>query len=155
VKIAKGLRVRVKVALTVKDGDELEKSVVEYIHGGGTMLPGLEKVLEGLSKGDKRDGTLPAKEAFGSPQSQPTKVIARNEFPEEAKLAVGERFEAKGPDGQPVILEVLKNDKETVEVRFVHQLADKDIAYEIEVMQVTDPTPPPLPAEAVAAESDD
>jgi FKBP-type peptidyl-prolyl cis-trans isomerase 2 len=155
VKIEKGLRVRVKVELSVKDGDPIEKSVVEYIQGGGTMLPGLEKVLEGLEKGAKRDGLLAAKEAFGSPQSQPTKVISRDEFPKEATLAVGERFEAKGPDGQPVILEVIDNKTDTVEVRFVHQLADKDITYDVEVLSVTDPTPPPLPAEAVAADADD
>ena len=153
-KIKKGLRARVKVELTVKGGEEIEKSVVEYIHGGGTMLPGLETVLEGLEKGAKKDGTLPAKDAFGSKQLQPTKVIARTEFPAEAKLAVGERFEAGGPDGQPIILEVIDNKGDTVEVRFVHLLADKDIAYNIEVLQVTDPLPPPLPAEAVASSED-
>ena len=148
--IAKGLRVRLKSELLVKGGDTLEKSVVEYVQGGGTMLPGLEAELDGMKVGDKKKGVIPAAKAFGSPQHQPEKAIPRSEFPKEAKLEVGERFEAKGPDGQAVVLQVLKNGDDTIEVRFVHPLADKDIEYDVEVLAVTDPTPPPLPAEAVS-----
>ena len=135
--------------LKVKGGDVIEKSVVEYIQGGGSMLPGLESELEGLAKGAKKTGTIPASKAFGSPATQPTKTISRTEFPPDATLAVGEKFGAKGPGGEDVILEVMKSEKESIDVRFVHPLADKDIDYDIEILQVTDPAPPPLPAEAV------
>ena len=68
VKIAKGNRVTLKVELTVAgEAKPLEQSVLEYVHGGGTMLPGLEAVVEGLEKGAKRDGVLKAKDAFGNP----------------------------------------------------------------------------------------
>ncbi len=40
----------VGVDLSVVGGQQLEKSTVEYIQGAGTMLPGLESVLEGLEK---------------------------------------------------------------------------------------------------------
>lgn len=153
-KIEKGLRIRLRVELKVKDGDVLEKSAVEYVQGGGTMLPGLEAELEGLSKGDKKEGTIPAKKAFGSPQQQPTKSIPRNEFPEDAKLDVGERFGAKGPGGEDIFLEVLESNKDSIEVRFVHPLADKDIEYDVEILSVTNPAPPPLPADAVTVEED-
>jgi FKBP-type peptidyl-prolyl cis-trans isomerase 2 len=81
VKIEKGRRVRMKVHLAVAGGDTLEKSVVEYIQGAGTMLAGLEQVLEGLEKGAKRDGTLKSKDAFGNPAMHPIKKIKRAEFP--------------------------------------------------------------------------
>src|SRR4051794_30516865 len=64
VKIENGRRVTVKVDLAVVGGASLEKSTVEYIHGAGTMLPGLEKVLTGLEKSAKRDGVIKAKDAF-------------------------------------------------------------------------------------------
>ena len=152
VKITDGLRIRLKVKLQVKDGDIIEQSVVEYFQGAGTMLRGLEEEISGLAAGDSKSGTIPAARAFGSPSSQPTKTIERAEFPAEATLAEGEKFEAKGANGQDVVLEVLKNDGKNVEVRFVHPLADKDIEYDVTVVSVTDPTPPPLPAEAIAKE---
>jgi FKBP-type peptidyl-prolyl cis-trans isomerase 2 len=156
VKIEKGRRVRIKVMLKVKDGDVLEKNVVEYFQGGGVMLPGLEAVLEGLEKGAKKSGTLPAEKAFGDPSKHVEKVISRKEFPEDAEFEVGARFMAKGADGTTdVVLQVEKVTDDEIVCAMLHPLADKDIEYDVEVLQVTDPTPPPLPAQAVAADSDD
>jgi FKBP-type peptidyl-prolyl cis-trans isomerase SlyD len=152
VKITKGVRVRMKVHLAVAGGDTLEKNVVEYIHGGGTMLAGLEKILEGLEKGAKREGTLKAKEAFGNPASQPVKKIKRTEFPKDAKLDVGEKLVAKGADGLNVVMQIVKVSGDEVETRLIHPLAEKDIRYEVEVLAVTDPKPPPLPAKALKLE---
>ena len=143
-----------KVHLAVAGGDTLEKSVVEYIQGAGTMLAGLEKVLEGLEKGAKREGTLKAKDAFGNPAMHPTKKIKRAEFPKDAKLEVGEKLVARGADGLNVVMHVVKVTADEVETRLVHPLAEKDIRYEVEILAVTDPKPPPLPAKALKLEDD-
>jgi FKBP-type peptidyl-prolyl cis-trans isomerase 2 len=155
VKIAKGHRVRLKVDLSVVGGKDLEKSVVEYVHGGGTMLPGLEKVLEGLTKGDKRDGVIKAADAFGNPSMHPSKKMARAEFPKDAQLKVGEKFAAKGADDNlNVILLIEKVGEDFVDVKLVHPLADKDIKYAVEVLAVTDTKPPPMPAAALEIEEE-
>lgn len=151
-KIEQGRRVRLKIRLQVVDGDELEKSVVEYFHGRGTMLAGLEKVLEGLEKGAKKSGVIKAEDAFGDPARQVTKKMGKSEFPEEPKLEVGAQFLAKGADNkQDVILRVSEIAKDEVTVQLLHPLADKDIEYDLEVIAVTDPTPPPLPVDALGA----
>ncbi len=143
-----------KVHLAVAGGDTLEKSVVEYIQGAGTMLAGLEKVLEGLEKGAKREGTLKAKEAFGNPAMHPTKKIKKAEFPKDAKLEVGEKLVARGADGLNVVMNVIKVSADEVEVRLVHPLAERDIKYDVEILAVTDPKPPPLPAKALKLEDE-
>jgi FKBP-type peptidyl-prolyl cis-trans isomerase 2 len=152
VKIAKRRRVRLKVRLEVDGGHVLEESVVEYFHGKGTMLPALENEIEGLAPGEKKSGLIAAKNAFGGEDHQPIKEVPRNEFPADAELAIGARFAAKGENGQDLILEVAEVTKTAVKVRLVHPLADKDIRYAVEVIAVTDPTPPPLPIEAIDAE---
>ena len=150
VKIEKGRRVRLKVRLQVADGDVIEQSVVEYFHGAGTMLAGLEKAIEGLSPGEKKEGLIAAAEAFGNPAAQPRKTVSRSEFPAEAKLEKGTEFQAKAEKGQEVLLRVEEVRGAEVDVRLVDPLAKKDIRYDVEVISVTDPTPPPLPASAVA-----
>ncbi|HWU87486.1 MAG TPA: hypothetical protein VN253_09440 [Kofleriaceae bacterium] len=152
-KIEKGRRVTVKVDLSVVGGGSLEKKTVEYIQGSGTMLPALETLLTGLEKGAKREGVLEAKDAFGALQL-PTKKIKRAEFPKDAKLAAGERFAAKDEQKNDVVLLIEKVDKDDVEVRFVHPLADKDIKYSLEVVQVSDPRPPPMPVAALELEEE-
>ncbi|MCG8423031.1 MAG: hypothetical protein MJE77_34430 [Proteobacteria bacterium] len=154
-KIHKGRRVRLKVKLKVKDGDELENNVVEYFQGGGTMLPSLEAILDGLEKGAKKSGVLEARDAFGAPALQQKKTMKRSEFPEGA-LEVGAQFVAKGADNnQDVVLRIQDIDSDDVEVLLLHPLADKDLEYELEVLQVTDPNPPPLPPEALGASEAD
>ncbi len=153
-KIEKGRRITLKVDLSVSGtGQQLEKSTVEYIHGGGMMLPGLEKVLEGLEKGAKRDGVLKPQEAFGA--QQPIKKLKRSEFPKDVKLVPGEKFAGKAENGMNVVLLVEKVSDAEVEVRYVHPLAEKEIKYAVEVIQVSDPRPPPMPAQALELEPDD
>ncbi|GAB4542301.1 MAG: hypothetical protein Tsb0020_54780 [Haliangiales bacterium] len=154
-KITAGCRVRLKVRLTA-GGDEIEKSVVEYIQGAGTMVPGLEKVLEGLEPGATKTGTIKAANAFGDASFQREKAMGRGEFPADLKLEAGARFTAKGAgNNQDVVLEIVEVGDDSVQVRLLHPLADKDIEYDFEVLQVTDPKPPPVPIEALGAEDDD
>jgi FKBP-type peptidyl-prolyl cis-trans isomerase 2 len=153
VKIENGRRVAVRVELSVVGGELLEKKTVEYIQGSGTMLPSLEKLLTGLEKGAKKEGVLKAKEAFGAVEL-PTKKLKRTEFPKDATLTVGERFAAKDDHKNDIVLQIEKVDKDEVEVRFVHPLADKDIKYSLEVVQVSDPRPPPVPAAALELEEE-
>ena len=143
-KIEKGKRVRLKAKLAIEGGDLLEDNVVEYVHGAGTMLAGLEKILDGLEAGAKREGKIAPKDAFGGEATQPVKTLARAEFPKDAKLDVGMTFEAHGPHGETVVLRVEKVSADTLDVRYLHPLADKTITYDVEVLLVMNP-PPPLP----------
>lgn len=152
-KIEKGRRVTLKVDLSVVNGASLEKSTLEFIQGSGTMLAGIEKILEGLEKGAKREGVLKAKEAFGATELPPKK-LKRSEFPKEAKLVVGEKFAAKGENDMNVVLKIEKVSDTEVEVRYIHPLAEKDIKYSVEVVAVTDPRPPPMPAAALELEEE-
>ena len=149
VKIENGRRVTLKIDLSVVGGATLEKSTVEYIHGAGTMLPGLESVLLGLEKGAKREGVIKAKEAFGNPAMHPLKKMKRAEFPKDVKVEVGEKLVAKGLNDMNVVLRIEKVSGDEIDVRLVHPLAEKDIKYAAEVIQVSDPRPPPMPAQAV------
>lgn len=155
VKIEKGKRVRLKMKLQVVGGEVIEQSVVEYFQGAGKMIAGVEKAVEGLAAGEKKEGVIQAAEAFGNRAHQPKKSIARAEFPRDAKLEKGAEFHAKSETGQDVVLVVDSSDDKTVEVRLCHPLHKKDLEYQVEVISVTDPTPPPLPASAIAEEADD
>ena len=156
VKIEKGRRVALKVDLSVAGGAQLEKSTVEFIQGSGKLLPALEAVIEGLEKGAKRDGVLKAKDAFGNPALHPIKKMKRSEFPMDTKLAPGEKLVAASDDKahMNIILQIEKVDGDDVTVRLVHPLAEKDLDYKLEVVNVTDPRPPPMPAKALKLEEE-
>lgn len=155
-KIEKGRRVTLKVDLSVAGGQQLEKSTVEFVVGSGKFLPALEKILEGLEKGAKKEGVLKAKDAFGNPALHPIKKMKRSDFPKDAKLTPGEKLVAAGADKahMNVILQIEKVSGDDVDVRLVHPLAEKDLKYNLEVVNVTDPLPPPIPAKALKLEEE-
>jgi FKBP-type peptidyl-prolyl cis-trans isomerase 2 len=149
VQIEPGKRVRMRVHLGAVGGQTIEDSVVEYIQGSGKMLPGLEAALAGLKSGAKKQGVLRAAQAFGDPVHSPHKTVKRTEFPGEAQLAAGARFAAKGVNGADVVLLIHAIKGDDVDVQLLHPLADKDVEYSVEVLSVTDPHPPPFPADAL------
>jgi FKBP-type peptidyl-prolyl cis-trans isomerase 2 len=143
--ITAGSVVRIEFELKVKGGELIESSkktgFVEYTHGAGQMLAGLEKELAGMSSGEERSGVIPAKDAFGTEESQPTLTLPRGSFPADAKIKEGERFEANGPTGTPMMLRVLKVDGENVTARVIHPLAGKDVEFRVKVLQIKPPVP--------------
>jgi FKBP-type peptidyl-prolyl cis-trans isomerase 2 len=150
VKIEKGKRVRLRVKLTTSEGKTIEESEVQYIQGAGTMLPGLEEELEGLEAGASKQGTIPPERAFGSPAHRVDKTIPRSEFPKDAELETGAQFQAKGANGQDVVLRVLEPGEDKVKAELVHPLFEASIDYEAEIVAVTDPSPPPLPGDLLS-----
>lgn len=150
VEIAKDRRVRIKV--TLRNGDQvIEDSAVEYFHGAGKLLSGLEDELEGLTPDQKKSGVIAAEKAFGAKEHQHEKVIPLHEFPKDAKLIVGETFLA-GSGTQEVSIRILEVRDTEILALLRHPLADADIGFDVEVLDVTDPIPPPLPAEALIEE---
>ena len=150
--VSDGHIVRIDCELRVKGGELIESSSktgpVEYKQGGGQMLAALESRLAGMAVGDEKSGIIPAAEAFGAESSQPTMTIPRASFPSDAKLEVGAQFEAKSPQGTPVMLNVLSIDDDAVTAKVVHPLATKDLEFRVKVLAIR-PPPPPVPQSAV------
>lgn len=150
--IEKNRRVRIKVKLQVEDGEVLEESAVEYFHGAGKMLDGLEEELEGMKVGDKKSGTIPAAKAFGGKSHQHEKTVPRSEFPADVELTPGTSFMAGGEGGSNIMIEVVEVLEDEIKAILRHPLAEKNIVFDVEVLSVTDPLPPPLPSDAVVDE---
>jgi FKBP-type peptidyl-prolyl cis-trans isomerase 2 len=158
-KIASGLAVKIDYELSVKGGDVLESSArsgpLRYVHGQGKMLPGLESRLLGLAPGDEKRGEIPAREAFGSEDSQPIKDMTRRDFPKDAKLEAGAVFEAKSPTGEPVRLKIVSASGDKVQARLLHPLVGRDLVFRVKVLAVSDPNRPPPPPGVVELDADD
>ncbi len=157
-KVRAGQVVRIDCELKIKGGEVIESSAktgpVEYTHGAGQMLAGLEKQLDGMAAGDERSGVIPATEAFGTPETQPTMKLPRSSFPPDAKMEVGQRFEAKGPTGTPVTLDIRSIDGDAITARVVHPLAGKDVEFRVKVVSVRPPVPKSKPVEELDVKED-
>lgn len=155
-RIAKGIKVRVAVELKQVDGTPIESSAVDYVHGAGGMLKGLEAALEGMEANQTKEGVINAKDAFGLEEDLPTMKLPRAQFPKEEQMDPGRLFEAKDPNGRPISFKLVKLEGDQCVVRLLHPLAGKDIKYKVKVLAVTDTKAiPPPPAEAMELAADE
>lgn len=153
--------------ITNEKGEIIESSElsgpVTFLVGKGTIIKGLDSRILGMSAGEERDLSIPPEEAFGRIEDAPTRAVPRTEFPKDAKLDQGMRFEAglPGSSAQTITLEIVEPGDEQVTVRMLHPLAGQTIGMSIKIAKVreataaeteagravsTPPPPPPPPS---------
>jgi FKBP-type peptidyl-prolyl cis-trans isomerase 2 len=152
--------VTLEYEIKIADGSAIlessaQRGPLRFISGTGQLLPALEKRITQLKENQEESGIIPAKEAFGDVSTLPLAPIPRREFPPNEKLDPGRIFEARAPNGDPVRFQVDRAEGETVHVRFLHALHDKDIAYRVKVLSVEDAaSPPAIPAAALGLQDE-
>ena len=141
--IEKDKFVAIHYTLKDDDGNVLDSSVdstpLAYLHGNGMLIPGLEKQIEGKSEGDKFSATVPPEEAYGIYDERLVAKIDRDRFVEGSVIEVGMQFQMMTPAG-PTIVTVKEVNGNEITVDGNHQLADKTLHFEIEVVEVRDPS---------------
>jgi FKBP-type peptidyl-prolyl cis-trans isomerase 2 len=139
-KVDAGSVVTITYDILDANGEIIESSdlsgPVSFLVGKGAIIKGLDKQVIGMEKGQEKSFELPPEEAFGRPEDGPTRDLARKDFPADAKLGKGERFEAGMGGGAKILLEVVESDDEKVTVRMIHPLAGQTLSMTINVVGV-------------------
>jgi FKBP-type peptidyl-prolyl cis-trans isomerase SlyD len=144
--IGPGMHVRLSYRVFDEEGEALHNAPEELsiLVGYGALLPAIEERLDGLQPGEVRRIELPAQRAFGRRDPKAIVEVERGEFPPD--VAAGDRFDAEGADGKPVVLQVLDVTDDAVIVDGNHPLAGQRVCFEIAVREVR-----PASAEELAA----
>jgi FKBP-type peptidyl-prolyl cis-trans isomerase SlyD len=128
--------------LTDKSGKVLDSSVgheaLSYMEGSGQIIPGLEKQLTGLKKGDKKKVSVPALEAYGLWDDKKIITVSRDELPTK-DVKVGDRFSG-GEDAHAPVFVVTQLTKDNVTLDGNHPLAGVDLTFDVELTEVRDAT---------------
>jgi FKBP-type peptidyl-prolyl cis-trans isomerase SlyD len=139
-KVEAGSVVTITYDILDEKGEIIESSdlsgPVSFLVGKGAIIKGLDKQVTGMEKGQEKSFELPPEEAFGRPEDAPTREFSRKDFPADAKLVKGERFEAGMGGGAKVVLEVVDGNDETVTMKMMHPLAGQKLSMTINVVGV-------------------
>jgi FKBP-type peptidyl-prolyl cis-trans isomerase SlyD len=141
--IAKNKVVSIDYTLTSPSGETIDSSKggepLLYLHGGGNIIPGLERALEGKSAGDQIKATIDPEDGYGAKNPQLVQVVPRKQFPGVKEIKPGTRFEAQTSQGPRVVM-VVAVDDENVTVDANHPLAGETLIFDVTVMNVRDAT---------------
>jgi len=121
-----------------------DNSPMAYVHGYASIVPGLEKALEGKVVGEKLNVVVPPVEAYGLRDERRMAEVPRDIFPAGAEIKPGMRFRAQRDDGADNVVVVSVTDK-TVTVDANHTLAGETLTFDVTVRDVR-----PATAEEIA-----
>jgi FKBP-type peptidyl-prolyl cis-trans isomerase SlyD len=134
--------VTIDYVLTNDDGDVLDTSdgdgnePIEYVHGYGMLVPGLEGALVGLTAGDAREILVPADAGYGDRDEELVMEVDKSDFPDPTRIEEGDEFVAETPDGDEVVMRVVEVRDDGVVVDANHPLAGMTLHYAVKVRAV-------------------
>ncbi len=111
-----------------------------YVHGYASIIPGLEKALEGKTAGETLDVTIPPVEAYGLRDERRMGKVERSIFPAGAEIKPGMRFRATSEHGADSVV-VTAVDGDTITVDANHPLAGETLTFNVTIRDVRPATP--------------
>ena len=119
--------------------DQAEESdPFEYLHGSGSIVPGLEAAITGKDVGDEITVSLPPEQAYGHRDEGQIRRIPLRKI-REAKPKVGGRYPAEvGRGMQLVLVKSIEGDYATVDPN--HPLAGMALTFAVKITNLREPT---------------
>jgi FKBP-type peptidyl-prolyl cis-trans isomerase SlyD len=105
---------------------------LDYLHGFGNIIPGLEEALEGKSPEDRFSVTIPAAQAYGERDDRLILDVPLDRFKEAGPVKKGMRFQVETSGGFQVVT-VTRVVDQTVTIDGNHPLAGLDLTFDVTV----------------------
>lgn len=132
--------VSIHYTLTDSEGTLIDSSEgsdpLNYIHGVGGIIPGLEKALAGKVEGDSVQVQVSPEEGYGEVMDELIQVIGKDSFEGVDEIEVGMTFEANTPEGQVqrIVVKAVDGDEITIDAN--HPLAGVQLQFDVDIVSV-------------------
>ena len=137
-----GKKVKVHYTGTLDDGSKFDSSVdrgepIEFTCMAGQMIPGFDSAVKDMAQGDTKNVHIPAAEAYGERDEAMVQQVPVDQIPNGDQLPVGQTVYFQGPMG-PFPAKVVSVDENNAVFDMNHELAGKDLTFEIELVEVAE-----------------
>ena len=128
---------------TFNDGTQFDSSYdrgepLEFVCGAGQMIKGFDAAVVDMQVGEKKTVHIPAAEAYGERDDAMVQKVPVDQIPNADQLPVGQTVYMMGPGGQPFPVFVQSIEDGIVTFDMNHELAGKDLNFDIELVEVED-----------------
>lgn len=111
---------------------------LNYIHGHGSLIVGLEKALEGKSIGNIFNVKISPEDAYGQRNQDLIQKLPRKDLSGTDEIKLGMQLELKFKNGDVRLVTVTEIDDQFVTFDGNHPLAGKDLNFDISVRDIRD-----------------
>ena len=123
--------------LSLDDGEVVDSSEgrgpLEFIHGHGRIISGLESALFGMALGETKTVVVPPEDGYGVHDSDLYETVPRSAFPDNVDLKEGMGFRMRGAAGKIVVAYVDTIGEDEVTLNLNHPLAGKTLHFDVEI----------------------
>ena len=138
-----GKKVRAHYRGTLDDGTQFDCSYdrgepIEFTCGAHQMIAGFDAAVIDMEVGEKRTVHIPVADAYGERRDDLVLRFPAAQVPNIDEIKVGDKLFLTTPAGQPVPVTVIEVDAEGVTLDANHELAGKDLNFDIELVEVLD-----------------
>ncbi len=130
--------------LTDDNGKVIDSSVdskpMDYLHGAGFIIPGLEKALTGKAKGDSLMVKVEPVEGYREIIPDLIQVVQKEVFQGAETIEEGMMFDAEAPDGIIHHIVIKKVDGEEITIDSNHPLAGVVLNFDVNIVNIRDAT---------------
>ena len=109
---------------------------LEFTVGGGQMIKGFDEAVNGMELNEKKTITIPSQEAYGDHKDELIQEVPKNQLPEDMKPEVGQKLVATNDLGHQTYVSVTAVSEEVITVDANHELAGKDLVFDIELVEI-------------------
>ena len=136
-----GKRCKTHYRGTLNDGTVFDSSYdrgepLEFICGIGMMIRGYDEAVAKMEVGESIDIHLTPDQAYGYSDPRAIFTVEISQLPGSEDLSVGETVVLHTATGQPVQVKVTARDDSTITFDANHEMADKELNFHIELLEV-------------------
>lgn len=129
----------VSIEYTLRVDNELldssdQEGPLEFLQGGNSIIPGLERELYGMKIGESKQVTVAPKDAYGEFDPQAFMDVPRADFPANASLENGLELHVTDQDGKDSLAYVDSFNDRSVRLDFNHPLAGAELHFDVKVV---------------------
>jgi FKBP-type peptidyl-prolyl cis-trans isomerase SlyD len=143
-KVAKDCVVSIHYTLTDDGGNVIDSSresePLNYLHGAGNIIPGLERELVGCDVGTQKIVKVQPEDGYGEIDADLIQTLPREAFSGAEQIEVGMEFHARGPQGQVQVVVVKDVADDGITIDANHSLAGKVLNFDVSVENVREAT---------------
>ena len=136
----KGDAVAVHYTGRLDDGSIFDSSVsrspLSFTLGDGNMIKGFDAAVYGMVIGDKKTVTIPAAEAYGERRPDMMIDVPLSQVPPHIQPEIGLQLTLQGEGGHPMPVTVVYADEEKITLDANHELAGRDLIFDIELVSI-------------------
>ena len=121
-----------------------EERPLQFIIGRQEVIAGFDEAVEGMYQGESKSVTVPCDKAYGKSKPELLETVERSLLQGKVDLQVGAQLEITNHDDTTFCLMIRAVTADHVTLDANHPLADQDLTFDIELLEVKKPNQQPL-----------